>query len=125
MHPSGRALDAPRSGLTWLLGLSAAGWLKRPVTEWPAVPVRGLSKAWPRRATCVRGPWPRDGGASTRGPCWRRLTFELSRATGLSALPVRPMITQGGCTGKAFSLGASALERGVRPHCSDDGSWLA
>ena len=39
--PSGRALEAPRSGLTWLLGLSAAGWLKRPATERTAVPARG------------------------------------------------------------------------------------
>jgi hypothetical protein len=47
------------------------------------------------------------------------LTFELSRATGLGALPARPMMNQGGCAGKATSLGASALERGVRPHRAD------
>jgi len=44
------------------------------------------------------------------------LTFELSRWLRQAALPVRPMMNQGGRTGKAACRRQSALERGVRPH---------
>jgi hypothetical protein len=112
------AVDAPRGGLTWLLGLSSAGWLRCPATERPAVLARGLLGAWPKRARCVRGPRPRDGGASTRGLGWRRLTFELRRPRRRAALPVRPMMTKGGCAGKAGCRSGSPLERGVRRRCA-------
>jgi hypothetical protein len=115
-HPSGMALEAPRSGLTWLLGFVAGGMQKRLASERPAVPARGTSRAWPKRGPCVRGPWPRDGGASTRGPGWRRLTFELSRPRKQVGLAVRPMMSQGGCAAKPACRSGSALERGVRPH---------
>jgi hypothetical protein len=112
---SGMAVDAPRSGLTWLLGLRAAGWLKRVATERPAVLARGPSTAWPKRGPCIRGPWPRGGGASTSGPGWRRLTFELTPTAEADAdWPRRdddrsgPERPGGGCRS------GSGVERGVR-----------
>jgi hypothetical protein len=114
--PSGRALEAPRSGLTWLLGLSAAGRPRRLARVRRAAKKRCRSQTWPKRGPCTRGPWPRAGGASTRGPCWRRLTFELRRPRRRAALPVRPMMTKGGGAGKAGCRSGSPLERGVRRH---------
>ena len=44
------------------------------------------------------------------------LTFELSRPRRRTGLPVRPMMTKGGCAGKPDRRSGSALERGVRLH---------
>ena len=48
----------------------------------------------------------------------RSLTFELSRPRRRAGLPVRPMMTKGGCAGKLARRRGSALERGVRRRCA-------